>query len=396
MNYAFPTITHIDDVLPAIKDSPEFIVVEKDSYKVINYVVMTDETFPSIGADDSHSIIRRECRGLVFDQNTGEIINRRFHKFFNISEREETSIENIDWSKPHCILEKLDGSMVSPCLIGKGKRDLRWMTKMGITDTSMAAEVFVASRPNYASFASMLLFSGFTPIFEWCSNNNRIVLDYPEDQLYLLAIRNTQTGEYVPYEYLKAASQDANIPLVKSYDVAGASDINQIIEMVHNAEDSEGIVVRFDDGHMVKCKSAWYIRIHKVKSMLSQERDVVRIILNNELDDLIPILPPDDLKRIETFRDRILSEIKLSSWAVAHDIEHLREHDVSRKEFALNNFNEAPVLKSLYFTLWDEKDVDTSVVYDNIVKMILKNSTNTKNYQRVKEEFFGGVHYENG
>ena len=46
MNYDFPKIMHINDVLPAIKDSPEFIVVEKEGYQVVNYVVMTPETFP--------------------------------------------------------------------------------------------------------------------------------------------------------------------------------------------------------------------------------------------------------------------------------------------------------------------------------------------------------------
>ena len=39
MIYSFPRIEHIDDVLPAIQDSPEFIVVEKDGYKIVNYVV---------------------------------------------------------------------------------------------------------------------------------------------------------------------------------------------------------------------------------------------------------------------------------------------------------------------------------------------------------------------
>lgn len=179
MNYNFPTINHIDDVLPAIKDSPEFIVVDKDDYTVINYVVMNEDTFPDGDG------VRRECRGLIFGKD-GKLINRRFHRFFNVNERDETRHEAIDWSKPHMILEKLDGSMVSPCRVGK---HVRWMTKMGITDVSMEAEVFVATRPDYTEYASVLLTVGMTPIFEWCSNKNRIVLDYPDDQLILLAIR---------------------------------------------------------------------------------------------------------------------------------------------------------------------------------------------------------------
>jgi RNA ligase len=73
-----------------------------------------DTTFPRvISACDA---IRRECRGLVFDKN-GWILARRFHKFFNLNEREETLARNVDFSKPHSVLAKIDGSMISPVII---------------------------------------------------------------------------------------------------------------------------------------------------------------------------------------------------------------------------------------------------------------------------------------
>jgi tRNA splicing ligase len=56
----------------------------------------------------------------------GKVIARRYHKFFNINEIDETKVENIDTSQPFVILEKLDGSMVSP-YISEGK--LRFATK---------------------------------------------------------------------------------------------------------------------------------------------------------------------------------------------------------------------------------------------------------------------------
>ena len=38
MKYKFPTIQHIDDVLPHIVDCDDFIVADKGDHKVINYV----------------------------------------------------------------------------------------------------------------------------------------------------------------------------------------------------------------------------------------------------------------------------------------------------------------------------------------------------------------------
>jgi hypothetical protein len=36
-----------------------------------------------------------------------------------------------------------------------------------------------------------------TPIFEWCSRNQRIVVDYPEDMLVLTAVRDNIEGVYI-------------------------------------------------------------------------------------------------------------------------------------------------------------------------------------------------------
>ena len=82
MNYEFSTIRTIDDVLPHIEGREEFIVAEREGYKVINYVVAMADTFDMTGPSDLGGAIRRECRGLKFAPN-GEIAARPFFKFFN-------------------------------------------------------------------------------------------------------------------------------------------------------------------------------------------------------------------------------------------------------------------------------------------------------------------------
>jgi hypothetical protein len=44
--------------------------------------------------------------------------------------------------------------------------------------------------------------AGWTPIFEWCSKTNLIVLSYESDQLVLTAMRNMKTGRYMSYAEL--------------------------------------------------------------------------------------------------------------------------------------------------------------------------------------------------
>jgi len=380
MNYEFAPLAHIDDVLPHIKDSPEFIVVEKDGYTVINYVVATQETFPDDNA------MRRECRGLIFGER-GQIINRRYHKFFNVNERDETQLDRIDWSKPHVVLEKLDGSMVSACYV---KGHIRWMTKMGITDTSMEAEAFVATHPEYTEYVKDLLDEGITPIFEWCSNKNRIVLDYPEDRLVLTGLRSFWMGHYFTYQEMVDDAKPYGIPVVEAY--SWNSKPNELIDWIRQNEDTEGVVVRFDDGHMVKIKTDWYVRIHKVKSLLGQERDVVSLILNNELDDLLPVLPREDVEKIEKFQVVLMEQIRLAAWHVYQTVKQNRE-TMDRKTFAIKyapTFD--PMLRGLVFQFWD-KECDEHLTYEAVVAMILKNCGNNGSYAKVKEAFLKDVDY---
>ena len=192
MNYEFPIIRHISDVLPHIEGREEFVVAEREGYTVINYVVAMADTFNMTGPDDLGGAIRRECRGLKFSSD-GEIAARPFHKFFNIGEREETQTNTVDLGQAHTIMEKLDGSMIHPTMVNGY---IRWMTKMGITEVAMQAEEFIAKNTRYKDFAIWCINEGLTPIFEWTSPFNQIVLPHEKENLTLLAVRNYITGEY--------------------------------------------------------------------------------------------------------------------------------------------------------------------------------------------------------
>ncbi len=385
MDYAFPAISHINDVLPAVAGRDEFIVVQKDGYQVVNYAVMMEDSFPPVTGDDfcpgckeykteigdcgsqrcpdfiSAAAIRRECRGLVFDLE-GNLINRRYHKFFNVNERDETRLENVDLSKPHRILEKLDGSMVSPCYV---KGVIRWMTKMGITDTSMEAEVHVAKNPQYMGFADACLADGWTPVFEWCSNKNRIVLSYPEDQLVLTAVRHNETGFYARLELLEAYGRLHNIPVVKSYSYDSAN----IIDIVRAMEDAEGVVIRFFDGHMLKVKADWYVLRHKSKDAITREKNVLDYVVNEHVDDVMPFLQAEDQAQLMRFQTEFWEGvIKMAKLYEEYCMSNLR--DVDRKKFALEIL---PARKqhdqhfgTVVFGWFDGKDVKETLV--NIIR----------------------------
>jgi RNA ligase len=304
MHYRFPEIRHLDDVLPYIQTREEFVLAEREGYSVVNYVVAMADTFDMTGPDDVGGAVRRECRGLIFDAD-GNIMSRPFHKFFNINEREETQTHVIDMSQPHVIMEKMDGSMIRPILIDG---HLRLATKMGVTEVAMQAETWLAAHINTGFLVSKgewlrtCVRAGVTPIFEWVSPFNQIVLAYEEPDLVYLGSRDNVTGEYF-------FDESAPFNFVPRYgSVEG--NLGDYIARQREAEGREGDIIAFADGHRLKVKNDWYVRIHKTIDRITFDRNIVDLIINEEVDDVIPMLPTAQVERIRNFETRFWAAFK--------------------------------------------------------------------------------------
>ena len=329
MFYDFPKIETIDDVLDDINGYDEIRISDKGDYTVINYAVAFEDTFKWDSEDPHASSIRRECRGLIFDKR-GKLISRPYHKFFNVSEKEETQLNKINLYEPHVVLEKLDGSMIRPIPTADG---FRLATKAGITDISEQAEKFISNKPNYSKLIKYCVDKDSTAIFEWCSRKNRIVIDYPEDQLILTAIRSNRTGFYVPYSILQTLVHDLKLPLVKAVDGLAVQNINLFVNQVREWDDGEGVVLRFDNGHMIKVKADDYVLRHKTKDQISLEKNVIATILDDSVDDFIPLLTPEDAKRLKEFQHLFWLSIEDVATDI-HDLYKQIDRGQDQKEFA--------------------------------------------------------------
>lgn len=384
MNYDFPEINHIDDVIPHIEDWQEFKVMEKDWYTVINYMVAFEETFSHVRSRSIYNMkIRRECRGLIFDTATGKLLSRPYHKFFNVGEREETKEEIINWALPHVILEKLDGSMIRPIPTPEG---FRLATKAGITDVAMNAEYFIADKPEYSSFIAAMFDGGMTPIFEWCSRKNRIVVDYPEDKLILTGIRNTVKGNYLPDYNMVELGLNYDIPVVKSIARCDSYSEN-VLDAIRMWDDGEGVVIRFDNGHMVKVKADEYILRHRSKEQINSEKNIIQVILNDSVDDMIPLLTPEDAQRLKEFQQKFWGAVD----EVSSDLTKIfKGGDMmypDKKEFAVEFVNKMllPIHRPFMFGMKQGKDCK-QLLTDSIEKSL---SSQTK--LNDSRWMFGGI-----
>jgi RNA ligase len=195
----FPVIETYDQALDAVRNMHEFQFQKTGGFMFIKYTTALKSTFPDPNTAENEKQkhiyqVRRECRGIGFDVKTNRIVTRKFHKFFNLNEKPESAVENINWERPFVVIEKLDGSLVSPIRVGK---QIEYTTMLGLTNYGPQLAKFVKHcMPyiDYDGFSLACIEKGISPLFEWCSEKNLIVVKYARDMLTLLAMRYTESG----------------------------------------------------------------------------------------------------------------------------------------------------------------------------------------------------------
>lgn len=385
----YPIISTINDVLPHIEHCESISVIEKDDYDVINYRLQDSDTFPM--GDNLTARMRRECRGLIFAKD-GTLLRRAYHKFFNLGERD---IHTFDVTKDHVILEKLDGSMITPLWIDGV---CRLATKAGITDTSIAAEIALVSSKEWDKYLHAFAWfedCGLTPIFEWCDPVNPIVISHAKPELVLTAVRHRKEGWYYTYGLMNWCAASFDLPIVKRvWEETGAcvQHVDDFADAIRNQQDTEGVVVRFEniDGDMIKVKTDWYVAIHKAKENILWEKNVIRLILEAKLDDVVPYLADHDKAHVQRFVDSFSHGLYVTQNDLLHVAAMAKQQ--TRKEFALNTAPHLPAgYAPIIFKVWGNADIN--VLSEQLDQFILSNISSNAKVDRIRH-LWGGAKWK--
>lgn len=372
MTYTPARIECLDDVLPSLEGRSDFVVVRKDGYTVVDYVYAAPDTFDNQ--------IRLECRGLKFGHD-GRILARPFQKFFNVGERPECTGENLDLSRPHMVMEKMDGSMIHPAIVND---EVVFMTRMGRTDVARKAERHLTHAMRYE--CRLVLEQGYTPILEFTAPDNRIVISYPESGLTLLAVRENVSGRYMAHDIVKSVANYMNVQAVPIHSVP--TDPKLFLHHARTVVGMEGFVIRFADGFMVKAKGEDYVLKHRAKDAVLQEKNVLALIVRDELDDVLPLLETQDRANVERYRNDVLAGIAEAE-VILMRIVSSTSH-VDQKTFAtVALVGVIPQVRSLAFQVRAG-----AKPRDAIIISITKNATSTSGVEHVRP-LFGAVFHAN-
>ncbi len=332
----FPYIENVSQMKAVLDAKPELRLIDSGLGTLsVAYNISDRNTFKDP--------IACEARGITFDKETGNIIGRPLHKFFNLGEREDTLKNNVNFADIFSIWDKIDGTMIS---LHRVKGNLAVKTKKSFLSNEAKRATQFLSKPenqNILKFCNELV-DEFTPVFEFTDPENTIVISHKKMDVVLLHVRHIKTGSYIPYNDPELTA------LVEKYDVKrlsplhlkqtekGLLDIDSVLEDLKVVEGIEGYVMQFNDGRMIKIKSDWYNAQHRAESGL-RERDVVKMFLDGTLDDVKGALKTDgyDITKIESIESKVLSELNEMETYISEKVNVLKGLDMKTAAFKVNN-----------------------------------------------------------
>lgn len=300
------------------------------------------------------------CRGLIINNQTGEIVARPFKKFFNWSQRYGVGQEKVAFPNRNThlvnVFEKLDGSLgILYRQNGQHKIATRgsFESDQAIWATEFLNDTFdLSDLPN-----------GITLLFEILYPENRIVVDYGDrEDLILLAVIGNKSGKEYPFYptvYDIAEYYKFNLPKVYSFN-----NPTEILESAANltGTSQEGYVLLYSDGSRFKIKGDDYLYIHKIISNISKKN--VFNMWANSME--FPDIPDEFINQLELWYeefDTVAQEIEDESrWM------YQNAPKTSRRDFALAVKDH--MFSSVIFAMYDNDNGKVTKTINSLVEKI--------------------------
>ena len=242
-----------------------------------------------------------QCRGLVTNSK-GEIVARPFTKFFNYEELTPEEIPNEYFD----VYEKMDGSL-GILFNYQGE----WVLS---TRGSFTSPQSIKGRELLEKYDYNRLHSDYTYLFEIIYSENRIVCVYDFEDLVLLGVIHTETGDEVNIHNtdnedvrLKNMLNNLNFKIVTLYKTWGEG---YDILKKEISKDKEGYVIRFKNGFRMKIKGEEYVRLHRIITNISN-RDIWEYLKDGRpLDDILDKVPDEFYDWVKQTKEELLTQFE--------------------------------------------------------------------------------------
>jgi hypothetical protein len=101
---------------------------------------------------------------------------------------------------------------------------------------------------------------------------------------------------------------------------------------VASDDEKEGTVVRWASGAMAKQKSEIYVRKHRSKDLVTKFKELVALIVDDDLDDVIPQLDNEIKMKVLSYKDELLAKMTETAGSLGTWVKTVE--DLDQKTFA--------------------------------------------------------------
>lgn len=280
------------------------VLFEYGDYLLIRYgsfaaIFQVDDNITADTIWDIEDGLLRECRSVVINIRRDELVLTPFRKFRNLNEAEETAYENVSERIRHasCVefSNKLDGSMqcaryYDGKIVMAGSQALDRNASWRLADGYR----MLMEKPGYQKMLTEHPDETF--IFEYISRKDAHVVKYDREGLFLVGIRNVNTGVEASYREIREYAERYDVLTTEVFD----RTLDQVIADLDSKESSEaeGFVLNID-GFKVKIKYNDYVYMHRMLSSVSSINVIIQSIAEDRFDDLLSKIP-------EAYKARVL------------------------------------------------------------------------------------------
>jgi len=246
--------------------------------------------------------ITMQCRGLVTNSE-GKIIARPFKKFFNYEEHKPEEIPNEYFE----VYEKMDGSL--GILFNYNGE---WILS---TRGSFTSEQSIKGRQLLEKYDYNRLHTDYTYLFEIIYPENRIVCVYDFEDLVLLGMVHTESGNEVNIRNtnnedirLNNMIDNLGFKVVTLYKTWGEG-FDLLKEEI--SKDKEGYVIRFKNGFRMKIKGDEYVRLHRILTNISN-RDIWEYLKDGKpMDEILDKVPDEFYNWVRSTKNDLLAQFNI-------------------------------------------------------------------------------------
>lgn len=279
-------------------------------------------------------------------------------RFFNLG---QGSAADINWHDQNLrVLEKLDGTL---CIVYFDLLKKEWcVATRSVPDADIPLDstkftfrtlfekaVQDSLNMSWQEFTSHLNMF-YTYCFELTTPYNRVVVQYNDCRVTLLAVRDAELNQEV---HLPNGLWENILPCVKSFPL---NNVNEILDWVssQNPMEYEGVVICDSKFNRIKVKNAAYVAFNKARDFLgSSDRNCLELVLTEKDDDVAAMLPPEIVENIQRLK-RGVTQLMIQYDEAFKVLMAVLPENPTKRDFAIN-LQKTSYWQAPFFSMFDGK-----------------------------------------